>query len=77
MTSYVSHNLPLPNSKTSISYLTPFTLARDVIYELSFGHNSEMWYTKYAVIYNYPHQATVTYNRLFIAIHNHPHMASS
>ena len=32
---------------------------------------------KYAAIYNYQQQITITYNRLFIAIHNHPHMAIS
>ena len=32
---------------------------------------------KYAAIYNYPQQVTITYNRLFIAIHNPPHMAIS
>ena len=32
---------------------------------------------KYAAIYNYPQQVTITYNRLLIAIHNHSHMAIS
>ena len=46
MTSYVNHNLLFRNSKTFRIYLTRFPLARNAIYEMSFGHNSKMWHTK-------------------------------
>ena len=64
----MSHNLPLPNSKTSRIYLAPFSLARDVIYGFSFHHNSKMWYTKICPL----QLSTTSHHHLQSFIHSCP-----
>ena len=66
----MSHNSPLPNSKTFRIYLTFFPLARDVIYKFSFFHNSKMWYTKICCILQL---STTSHHHLQSFIHSYPH----